>query len=104
MGPVLAPIITEDGTKFDEDTTGSCESENAENAVPGDAEDVLSLEQDVQKGKGRGKGRAERAEDGDTTSDIPPETLIKLAVYQCVRQVLENGMRMVGLVPLEVRG
>lgn len=33
---------------------------------------------------------------------MSPERLVKLAFYECVRQVLENGMRMVGMVPLKV--
>lgn len=51
---------------------------------------------------GKGKGR-ERTDELDAESPIlSSEKLVKLAFYDCVRQVLENGMSIVGIVPLRV--
>jgi len=59
-----------------------------------EADDAYSSHQD--KGKGRANG-ADEEED----PDLPQDKFVKLAFYECVRQVLENGMRMVGLVPVQ---
>ena len=42
----------------------------------------------------------EEAEDGSLQAGGSQQVLAQLAFYQSVRQVLENGMRMVGLVPM----
>lgn len=63
-----------------------------EETVEGEGEDT---------GKGKGKGRAS-ADQLDADPPMLSEKLVKLAFYDCVRQVLENGMGMVGIVPLKV--
>lgn len=100
LEPASTPNIAEAEEGLNKDTNVSCEPEIAGNVVQEDAEEGLSQEQDFQREKGKGKERADQAGGDETAPDIPPETLVKLAFYQCVRQVLENGMRMVGLVPL----
>jgi arginyl-tRNA synthetase len=42
----------------------------------------------------------DEAEDESSQADGSQQVLAQLAFYQSVRQVLENGMRMVGLVPM----
>ncbi|EXJ83723.1 hypothetical protein A1O1_07349 [Capronia coronata CBS 617.96] len=46
----------------------------------------------------KGKQRAP-----DTEPELSDQDILKLAVYQCVRHVLENGMQMAGLVPMSMR-
>ncbi|KAL2394766.1 putative arginine-tRNA ligase, cytoplasmic [Exophiala dermatitidis] len=55
------------------------------------------------EGTGKGKGKAKALEDADEDSSSSPTTnaeILKLAFFQCVGQVLENAMRIVGLVPV----
>lgn len=40
-------------------------------------------------------------EEGEPEASTSSHNLVKLGVYQAVRQVLENGMRVVGLTPIE---
>lgn len=78
--------------------------EEVENASQGDASENVLLGKTLtirEEDEGEGEGK-ERADQADDDLQISPERRVKLAFYECVRQVLENGMRMVGLVPLEV--
>jgi hypothetical protein len=105
--PVSTPLNFEAGEELNKHVEKSSEEEapeTAENALQGEAGENILLERALTKtgednGKGKGKERADQADDA---LQISPERLVKLAFYECVRQVLENGMRMVGLVPLDV--
>ncbi|KAJ4514410.1 hypothetical protein HRR83_001940 [Exophiala dermatitidis] len=59
------------------------------------------------EGTGKDKGKAKAPEDADENSSSSSSSssttnadILKLAFFQCVGQVLENGMRIVGLVPV----
>ncbi|KAK5053736.1 hypothetical protein LTR84_001697 [Exophiala bonariae] len=80
--PVADTSAEQDAERAAEETSATSEAENSE------------------RGKGKGKGK-EKPFHADIEPQIASDRLVKLAFYECVRQVLENGMRMVGMVPLK---
>lgn len=48
------------------------------------------------------KGKQRAAAEEETESEFSQQDLLKLAFYECVRHVLENGIQMVGLAPMPV--
>ncbi|KAL2426528.1 putative arginine-tRNA ligase, cytoplasmic [Exophiala dermatitidis] len=91
---------TENPTLADSDhhagAIGAAEQDSAD-GDQGKVEDDNNLEG---TGKEKGKGKAPESADEDDSSPTTNADILKLAFFQCVRQVLENGMRVVGLVPV----
>lgn len=105
--PISTPLTSQAGEELNRHAEKPSEEEpleKVENSLQEEAGENVRLEKTLTIGEedlGKGKGKA-RADQADDELRIPPERLAKLAFYECVRQVLENGMRMVGIVPVDI--
>ncbi|KAI0024079.1 arginyl-tRNA synthetase [Xylariomycetidae sp. FL0641] len=76
-----------------------CEEEEEEDDEEGgDSPGPEEKEEDDEEG-GDSPGPEEK-EEGEEGGDSPDAILAQAALYRCVRQVMENGMRLLGIVPM----